>query len=990
MNVMAKLKPPERIFVGREDQLGRLKESLQSVADNGGRMVMLIGEPGIGKTRTAQELTSYAEEQGIKSLWGRCYEGQQMPPYWPWVQAINTYIRSCERDRLQEELGGKTSILSEVFEELKEVFPDLQPPPKTIDPESGRFRLFDALTVFLKRISRSQPMIIVLDDLHWSDSPSLVYLSFLARELTDSRLLVVGTYRDVEINRRHPLLQTLADLTRDQLFDRILLRRLNKEDVTTFLELSLAGDNTKKLANEIFTVTEGNPLFISEVIRFLDEQGGISEDQPSESGFAIKIPEGIREVIGKRLNRLPPSADDMLAIGAVIGREFSLSLLRELVDDDSKSEILTLLEEAIAAGIIEEDPNEIGRYQFSHSMIMETLVNELSLTHRVQLHARIAETLERLYGADAVVHAAEIAGHLIQAEAILGTEKMVHYCLKAGEQALSAHAYEDAQSFFQKGLDAKEKLPMDRETADLSFGLGKALVAMGKVDTTQEVFTRAFDYYLDSNHVSAAVDVASHPVDLWAIKTWQASLGRRVFPLINDRSYDWARLVEVVYRPATHDYGTIVAKLHDALAIARENEDFVLEIKLLGYWNFLDRTGDHLHTSTKKRMKYMIGVARKVGDLRLEGGVNWQAANIALELGNIEEAEYHIAQSQIAIEHMPKNLSSIYSVDDLRARVAFLTGDWERFHDYYQQAMQRLRNRLMRYYVMLYRIQIAFERGKDQGQVLLNQFVNSLDDVRDQSEVDGAKKFVSEVIPAIVRISDHCKYIDMAVTISEDRLAAKGTFGRQPTQNERARTTLALLSLFRGNLAKAEVYYSEITSFRKALPFATCSMTSHRALGYIAGKIGRTDEAIEHFEKGYQFCKKAGYLPELAWTCHDYAEVLLQREDDAAREKADAILAEGESISGKLGMKPLHGKIESLQNQPRLPSKLNAPCGLTKREVEVLKLLAVGKTNNEIADTLFISDKTVATHVSNIFGKTGAGNRTEAAAFAGKYRLTAD
>ena len=183
---------------------------------------MLVGEPGIGKTRTAQELASHAATLGVQVLWGRCYEGEGAPPYWPWVQPLRSYIQSKDPEQLRSEMGPGAASIAGIISEVREKLPDLEPPP-ALEPEQARFRLFDSITSFLKNAARSQPLMLVLDDLQWADRSSLLLLEFIGPELGGTGLLLVGAYRDVEVSRRHPLSQTLGALVREQLFHRVQL-----------------------------------------------------------------------------------------------------------------------------------------------------------------------------------------------------------------------------------------------------------------------------------------------------------------------------------------------------------------------------------------------------------------------------------------------------------------------------------------------------------------------------------------------------------------------------------------------------------------------------------------------------------------------------------------------------------------------------------------------------------------------------------------------
>jgi len=365
------------VFVGRQQEMGELKAALEDALSGRGRLVMLVGEPGIGKTRTAQELATYAGMRGAQVLWGRCYEEQGTPPYWPWVQAIRSYVRDSDEERLRSEMGAGAPDIAEIVSDVRERLSGLQTPPE-LEPEQARFRLFDSVTTFLKSAGQGQPLVLMLDDLQWADKPSLLLLEFLARELAGARLLVVGTYRDVELSRQHPLVETLGELNRERLFQRILLRGLTKEDVARFIEIAAGTTPPQGLVSVVHTQTEGNPLFVTEVVRLLVQEGELTADIgrggsrtaptgiDSES-WTIRIPEGVREVIGRRLNRLSQRCNETLTIASIIGREFELRQLAPLVEDMSEDRLLEVLEEALASRVIEELPQAVGRYQFTHA-----------------------------------------------------------------------------------------------------------------------------------------------------------------------------------------------------------------------------------------------------------------------------------------------------------------------------------------------------------------------------------------------------------------------------------------------------------------------------------------------------------------------------------------------------------------------------------------------------------------------------------------------
>ena len=513
------------VFVGRQREMGELKACLEDALSGRGRLVTLVGEPGIGKTRTAQEMATYAGLRGAQVLWGRCYEEQGVPPYWPWVQAIRSYVRERDPEQLRSEMGAGAADIAEVMSDVRERLPNLQPPPQ-LEPEQARFRLFDSIAAFLKTASQRQPLVLVLDDLHWADQPSLALLQFVTRELGGARLLLIGTYRDMELSRQHPLAEALGELTRERLFQRVLLRGLTQGDVGRFIELTSGNDAPRGLIEAVHSQTEGNPLFVTEIVRLLVQEGELSAEKTRETNsWTIRIPEGVREVIGRRLNRLSQRCNEALTVASVVGREFTLAQLRPLVEEVTEDRLFEILEEALAARVIEELPQSVGRYQFTHALIQETLTAELSLTRRVRLHARIAQALEDLYGDNAESHAAELAHHFAQAEAMTGTEKLVRYSLLAGERALASYAYEDAFTHFERGLvaraltlsgtEAASQAASDEEAAGLLFGLARAQSATFASNQLGEAFatlSRAFEYYAVAGNVALAVAAAEFPI----------------------------------------------------------------------------------------------------------------------------------------------------------------------------------------------------------------------------------------------------------------------------------------------------------------------------------------------------------------------------------------------------------------------------------------------------------------------------------------------
>tara|TARA_B100001964_G_C14194060_1_gene582467 strand:+ start:337 stop:1302 length:966 start_codon:yes stop_codon:yes gene_type:complete len=319
--------------------MAELNVALDEAMAGHGQLVMLAGEPGIGKTSIAQELTSRASGLGARILWGWCYEREGAPPYWPWVQPIQSYIAEASADVLESLMGLGAADIADIAPELREKLPELEPPP-ALDSQQTRFRLFNSISSFLNNLARSQALVLVLDDLHWADTPSLLLLEFLAQSMTDSKILVIGTYRDIEVTRQHPLSASLAQLSRSPVFRRLTLSGLESPDVSQMVR-SFGDENAStELIEAIRVHTEGNPLFLLEVIRLLADRDSLASPTESGTPVVLGLPQGVSEVIGQRLNRLSPDCMDILTMAAVIGRQFEFKLLKNLSEDISESRLL--------------------------------------------------------------------------------------------------------------------------------------------------------------------------------------------------------------------------------------------------------------------------------------------------------------------------------------------------------------------------------------------------------------------------------------------------------------------------------------------------------------------------------------------------------------------------------------------------------------------------------------------------------------------------
>jgi class 3 adenylate cyclase/tetratricopeptide (TPR) repeat protein len=475
-----------RTFVGREAELKQLQAAFDGALSGQGALVMVVGEPGIGKTTVTEQLLTYVAMRGGRSLVGHCYEeGSLALPYLPFVEAMRSYALVRESDQLQEELGTGAGEVARIVSEIRDRVAVELPPPG--NPEEERFRLFQAVAAFLRNAAAAQALCIVLEDLQDGDNGTMDLLVHLARNLSGSRLLIIGTYRDVEVDRRHPLSAALADLRRIESFSRIALRGLSIDEVQRMLS-NLAGQEVQyALAEAIYKQTEGNPLFIQEVARYLAEAGLIRREgglwvAASPDSLLAQIPEGLRDVIGKRLSRLSEECNRILSIAAVMGRDFSLDVLRE-VAGVPEEQLLSAIEEAIGVSLLEEHTQGRDvRYRFTHAYFRQTLYGEMIAPRRLRLHNDVAKALERHYAGRLDEHAAELAEHFAHSSTEEDLRKAVHYGELAAQRAAGVYAHGEAARLLEQALQVQDVLDPndDAKRYDLLNGLANALLSVGE------------------------------------------------------------------------------------------------------------------------------------------------------------------------------------------------------------------------------------------------------------------------------------------------------------------------------------------------------------------------------------------------------------------------------------------------------------------------------------------------------------------------------
>lgn len=482
-------------FVGRDQEHRQLRTLLEGADHGQGSLALVAGEPGVGKTRLTRELAAEADARGFVALTGRCYDIEGATPYSPFVEVLETIVRSEETDVVADLIGTDGPQIARLVPRLRTSFPEMLPAPE-LPPEQDRRYLHDGVRAFLERLAERRTLLLVVDDMHWADEPSLQLLHYLTQRVRDTRMVVIGTYRHTDLGPERPLERLLPTLVREAGPNDIRLNRLSPDSVNAMLRAYGSAEPPGRVSRLIFSETEGNPLFVEQVVRHLTEGGRIFDEHGRwradvEVG-EDEVPHGVRLVIGERLKRVSRSCRNVLRSAAVIGRAFSFELLHELAGEDEET-LLAAMDEAEASLLISpESTGPSSQLRFAHEVIRQTLLGDLSQPRRQRLHLRVAEALERTHGTDADRHASEIAIHLQLAGPVADDVRSVRYLTVAAQQALEIAAFEDAMRLAESAL---QRLTPDESPgqAELLFFRGLAHRGLGDWAAAEADWEAALD-----------------------------------------------------------------------------------------------------------------------------------------------------------------------------------------------------------------------------------------------------------------------------------------------------------------------------------------------------------------------------------------------------------------------------------------------------------------------------------------------------------------
>ncbi len=887
-------------LVGRQPELALLRDGLAAAVAGRGGLFLLTGEPGIGKTRLADELAGLARAEGATILWGRCWEGDGAPAFHPWRRVIRSYAEAADPESLRHDLGDAAADVAQL---VPEVVARLGAPVagSALDPEQARFRLFDGVTMLFRAASRRRPLLLLFDDLHWADPPSLLLLRFLARELRDARLLVVGTTRDLELAQDRARAGLVAEIAREGM--RIALRGLDRAAVAALMARAAGVSPSAELVDAVHARTDGNPFFLGEVVRFLRPDGRF------DASLRGKIPPGVRETIRRRLERLSPACRRLLTAAAVVGREFDVDLLG-LAANVPPQEVWTLLDEARDAHLVGDAPASDGRRRFTHALVQETLYDEIPRAERPARHRAVGCALEAA-SASTAARLAELAHHFLQAASLDEPThaRAAEYVERAGAESAAMLAFEDAAAHYEHALRLLGEDRASERVCRLLLGRGDAEMRAGTRRRARETYLRA----VATARALARPDLLARAVLGYGRRLEIASqLDTTLLGLLEEalaalgpaddrlRALVLARFAVVLY--SGHDVERARTVCADAVAMAERLGDpasltGVLASQQVVLWgpDALDERAAVAERITR--------LARETGNRDAELAGHLGSLTSALERGDMTTVDRETeAYGRLARElRQPFYLWQVPALRAMRAlmegRIVDAEGAVEEARALAEQVQSP--NIRIRGLAQLHHLR----RAQDRLAEVEGEYIRALE----WYPLSALRALLAGLYADLGRLDD--------ARAAFERFAADG-FGTIARAGYwlPAMASLAEVCAALGDSSRAAVLYTLL------LPYAGRTVVVNRAdacegavarhLGLLAGTMGRFAEADRHLTDAAALNARLGARLLVAHTERDHAAMLVRRGGDGDAERARGLAARALATYRALGLAHYVGRVE--------------------------------------------------------------------------------
>ena len=965
---------PTYAFAGRTHELATLRALLPRAVGEGRRAALVAGDPGSGKSRLVRELARTVANEGVVVLYGDC-DAVVGTPYGPFATALEHLVAHTEPGTLARHLGPGGGELTRLLPGLAARVGEL-PAPAMADADTERHRLHTAVTDLLVGISTEAPLVLVLEDVHWADAPTLQLMRHLVRSGAAARMLLVATFRDAEADVPAELADALVDITRTEGVVRVRLGGLSTHEIREFVRLAAGVEPAGELTDAVHSLTGGNAFLVTELWRELVDSGAV-EIAPHAARLLrpaaeLGVPTTVREVVNQRLARLSPEANEILELGAVTGAEFELDTVRR-ASGVLDAVLLDSVDEAVRSGLLVEASGRRLTYRFADELERPALTDRQPAPRRAEIHLRVAEALES--GADGQAPLAALAHHFAEASPVGGVERAVEYNLLAAESAVRAVAFDEAEDRFRTALELGVRDEAAR--AGVMLRLGEACHLAGHADAALAAFAETAEL---ARSLAAPELLA------------RAAIG----------------FEEACWRPAFHELGAV--ELLEEAAVALPAEDSELRARVLGgLARALELRGDSGRAALARDQS--ISMSRRRGDQRTLGMTLAQSYWSRGSSSN-EDVNRMLLEARALSEELD-------DVDLQGEALSWLVpsyvvlGDHDAARDRLGQLLaiaRRLRQPFLSHVAEHYAAAVALCDGdlvEAEAAAVRSQEWSRLLTGRDAAGTFGIQMFsirreqgrLAELAP-LVRLLDGTARdgawrpgliallaelgMEQEASAELHRLLGEGLGRLRPSLWLASLVYLADAAALLEDERAAEALYAELAPYEGSNVMighlVVCYGAADRYLGMMATLLGDWEVAERHFRAALAFDTRLGARTWLAHTAYEYARMLLGRGAGDDRTSAQAQVGLALGLAGAIGLPALALRASQLGTD--VAPAPHHPDGLSAREVEILVELARGRSNREIGRVLHISEHTAANHIRSILRKTRTANRTEAAGYA--------
>ena len=898
------------VFIGREWELAQLRVALDEAQAGRGQLFVVSGEAGIGKTRLVGKLADRADNENVRVLWGRCWEGEETPAFWPWIQIFRAMMSDLGPNALARSMGRSPFDPTQIIQELQRFLAsdaDASPYPPS---DQARFRLFDAATTLIRTAASSGPVVLILEDLHEADRSSLLLLEFLARQIYDIAVLVLATYREPEADLKDAVRDTVGTIVGNG--HRIALAGLQRNEIDEFLSQGFEIFLTEESLSSVHEGTGGNPFFLDELARRF-----VAERQFRTISGGLEVPEGLKVPIRSRLALLSPEAQAVVALASIIGREFSFELLLAASGLD-RDTLLTTLGRLATLRFVDPAGFGLGPYRFVHALVRETIYQDLPAEQRWRLHHRVGQAIETLYGSDLDKYLDHLAHHFSEAAALGEVDRAIKYSQQAGQRATRQFGYDEAIGHYRRALElARCATHIPGTRFDLLLALGDAQWCAGHIADASATFQSAAllaRQFEDPHRLAEAalrvgeVGYGGAYVQAWSFDPTKVKLLDEALAALGEQETllkvrVMARLSTALYFSPFDSVSRRDTLSRGAVELARRFGDgstlaYALNARHLAVWG-PDNIEERLALASE-----IVELTRQSVDVTLElTGHVWRLADL-LETGDGQGTDREIDSYEALAGRVGYPHFVAYALM-FRGIQAMLRGQFADAETFAQRSLA-LGDKVgdvnvrLSHYVQMAALRALQGRAQDTAAYL---------------------ELVAGWVPYEIdkmHVCFLCLAGDRRGT--EQALAAiwRGRHGVPPAFWLSTTMGMALLATNAGPSHEAVDIYDLLRPYESRWVLAGRDAVAPLGpvayyLGLLAASLSRFGAAAGHFEVALEAAERIGSRPYLALTQGAYGAMLARRDSSLDRRRATQLLADALKAAGELGMKQLCSEVVAAQ-----------------------------------------------------------------------------